>query len=187
MPEQNGNTRVIIGNNIRRLRKKKGYTLNNLSERSGLSTSMLSQIENARVNVNLNTLTEICNALDYPLVSLFGEEMSTNVRLIRRENRQWYPLAGRSMESILINSKSNIEFSIIVLPPGENTGQSNHHPGEEFCYVIKGSIRTILNNETTYELGESDLIYYESNISHRWENNSNETAEFIVINSPATY
>lgn len=187
MPELNSKNSVTIGENIRGIRKKKGLTLSKLAILSGLSTPYLSQIENARVNVNLNTLTEICNALEVPLISMLGEEKSTKIRLSKRDNRQWYPLSGRSVESILLNSNSNIELSIIRLPPGENSGISNHHPGDEFCYVIKGSIRAILNSETIYELSESDIIYYESSIPHRWENVSNETAEFIVINSPASY
>jgi len=187
MPEQNSNQLTNIGEKIRSIRKKKGLTLNELASLSGLSAPFLSQIENARVNVNLNTLTEICNALQVPIVSLFGEEKTTNVRVIKRENRQWLPLEGRSVESFLLNSKSNIELSIIRLPPGENTGVSNKHPGDEVCYVLKGSVRTILNDETSYELVESDMIYYDSGIPHRWENTSNEMAEFIVINTPATY
>jgi len=191
MPEQNGNTLNTVGGNIRGLRKKKGLTLTALASRSGLSAPFLSQIENARVNVNLDTLNKICNALEVPIVSLFGEEKSTTVRLIKRENRRWYPLAGQSVESILLNSKATIELCIIRLPPGENTGTSNHHPGDEVCYVLNGSVRTILNDDTKddtkYELGEGDILYYESHIPHRWENAGTETAEFIVINSPATY
>jgi len=187
MSEHNSNHLAKIGENIRSLRKKKGLTLHQLADITGLSTPFLSQIENARVNVNLNTLNEICNALEIPIVSLFSEEKSNNVRLIKRENRQWYPLEGRSVESFLLNSMSNIELSIIRLPPGENSGISNQHTGDEVCYVLKGNILTILNDENVYELGENDMIYYESSIPHRWENNSSEHAEFIVINSPPTY
>lgn len=187
MPEQYNAQLITIGENIRSMRKKKGLTLNELAALSGLSAPFLSQIENARVNVNLNSLTEISNALQVPIVSLFGEEKPTNVRVIKRENRLWLPLEGRSVESFLLNSKSNIELSIIRLPPGENTGLSNKHPGDEVCYMLKGSIRTILNDETIYELVESDMIYYDSEIPHRWENLSSEMAEFIVINTPATY
>lgn len=187
MPEHNGNQLTNIGEKIRSLRKKKDLTLNELAALSGLSAPFLSQIENARVNVNINTLTEICNALDVSIVSLFNEEKPSNVRVIKRESRQWYPLEGRSVESFLLNLKSNVELSVIRLPPGENTGVSNKHPGDEVCFVLKGSIRTILNDETTFELVESDMIYYDSEIPHRWENTGEEIAEFIVINTPATY
>jgi transcriptional regulator with XRE-family HTH domain len=187
MPETNGNQLVTIGENIKAIRKKKGLTLSQLATATGLSAPFLSQIENARVNINLNTLNEICNALEVSIVSLFGEEKNTNVRLIKRENRQWYSLAGRSVESFLLNLKSNIELSIIRLPPGENTGISNQHEGDEVCYVLKGSIRVILDDATIYELGESDMIYYKSDVPHRWENGSTDIAEFIVFNSPATF
>lgn len=187
MAEQNGNNLYKVGENIREIRKKKGLTLTELASLSGHSAPFLSQIENGRVNINLTTLAKICNGLDISIASLFEEAKSDNVRVIRRDSRKWYPLAGRSVESILLDTKSNIEFCVIHIPAGENSGASNHHPGDEICYVKKGSIRTILNEETIYDLNEGDIIYYDSEISHRWENISTEKAELILINSPATY
>ncbi len=187
MAEQNGNNLYKIGENIREIRKKKGLTLSELASMSGHSAPFLSQIENGRVNINLTTLTKICNALDVSIASLFEEAKSDNVRVIRRDSRKWYPLAGRSVESILLDTKSNIEFCVIHIPAGENSGAANHHPGDEICYVKKGSIRTILNEETAYDLGEGDIIYYDSEIPHRWENISDVKAELILVNSPATY
>jgi len=186
-PNQNGKNLVTIGANLREIRKKNGLTLNELSQACGLSAPFLSQIENAHVNVNLNTLTAICNALDVSIVSLFEEERNSNVRLIKRESRRWMPLAGKSVESILLNTRSNIELCIIHIPAGENTGIANKHTGEEVCYVKKGIVNVILNEDTTYELAEGDVLYYDSTIPHRWENNTQEMTEIIIINSPATY
>ncbi len=50
----------------------------------------------------------------------------------------------------------------------------------KFFNVKKGSIRTILNEETAYDLGEGDIIYYDSEIPHRWENISDVKAELIL-------
>ena len=187
MSDQNGKNLITIGSNLREIRKKKGLTLNELSQVCGLSSPFLSQIENARVNVNLNTLTAICNALEVSIVSLFEEERNSNVRLIKRESRRWMPLAGESVESIILNTRSNIELCIIHIPAGENTGLANKHTGEEVCYVKKGIVNVVLNEETIYELGEGDVLYYDSTIPHRWENNSQLLTEIIIINSPATY
>jgi transcriptional regulator with XRE-family HTH domain len=185
--EQNNDHLVTIGKNIHRLRKKKGLTLNEFAAQVDLSASYLSQIENARVNVNLSTLAEIGNQLGVPLITLFAEEEKAMVGIVKRDNRQWFPLSGQAVESILLKYMSNMEICIIRLPPGENSGISDQHPGDEVCFVIKGSIRTILNEDTAYELLEHDMIYYESSIPHRWENLSEDTSEFIVINTPATY
>ncbi len=169
------------------MRKKKGLNLIEFAAQVDLSASYLSQIENARVNVALSTLVEIGNQLGVPLITLFAEEEKSMVGLVKRDNRQWFPLSGQAVESILLKYMSNMEICIIRLPPGENSGISDQHPGEEVCFVIKGSIRTILNEDTAYELVEHDMIYYQSSTPHRWENLSQETAEFIVINTPATY
>ncbi len=186
MTEQPTDHLATIGKNIRRLRKSKGLTLNALAAEAGLSASYLSQIENARVNVALSTLAEIGARLDVPLISLFAEEEAPRVGLVRRGDRQWFPLSGQAVESILLKSMANMEICIIRLPPGEDSGAPDRHPGEEACFVVKGSIRALLEDKA-YELSEHDMLYYESSIPHRWENLSSEPAEFIVINTPATY
>lgn len=186
-PNQNGNLLITIGKNLRILRKKKKMTQSALAKKSGYSAPFLSQIENARVNINLNTLNEICNTLEVPIISLFEKNKNTNVRLIKRDSRYWFSLEGSSVESILINNNSNIELSIIHLPPKENTGISNHHAGDEVCYVKKGEVQIILNENDVYDLCEGDVLFYDSTIPHRWENNSQDESIFLIINSPATY
>jgi len=186
-PSQNGKNLITIGSNLREIRKRKGLTLSELSQLCGFSVPFLSQIENAKVNINLSTLTAICNALEVSIVSLFEEEKNFNIRLIKKESRRWMPLAGDSVESILLNTRSNIELCIIHIPSGENTGSANKHPGEEVCYVKKGVVHVILSEDTEYMLGEGDVLYYDSTIPHRWENRSQGITEIIIINSPATY
>lgn len=176
-----------IGANIRKARKKKGLRLHDLAKLVGLSTPFLSQLENARVNINLTTLTKIGTALDVPLARLFAEDKPLQVSLLKSEERRWYPLTGEAVESILLKSMSNLEIAIIRLPPGSDTGQASDHPGNEVCFVTQGSLRVVLNENTIYDIDANDVIHFESSIPHRWENISDEVAEFIVINTPATY
>lgn len=176
-----------IGANIRKARKKKGLKLADLAALVGLSAPFLSQLENARVNVNLTTLTKIGAALEMPLARLFAGEETMKVSLLKSEERRWFPLSGQAVESILLKSMSNLEIAIIRLPPGSDSGTPSNHPGNEVCYVTQGSLRVMLDENTVYDLDENDIIHFESNTPHRWENVTGEVTEFIVINTPATY
>lgn len=69
-PEQN--LYLTIGRNIRELRKKKGLTLKQLSRRTGLSISLLSQIERAESSSSISSLYKIAHALDTTITELFG-------------------------------------------------------------------------------------------------------------------
>ncbi len=64
---------MTIGRNIRELRKERGLTLKQMSRRTKLSVSLLSQIERAESSASVSSLFKVATALDVRLVELFGE------------------------------------------------------------------------------------------------------------------
>ena len=66
-----------IGDNIRKMRKKRKYTQEYLAEQVGVNTSHISNIENHHTNVSLPTLVRICNALDTTVDYMICHEYST--------------------------------------------------------------------------------------------------------------
>ncbi len=64
---------VTIGKNIRELRKNGGLTLKQMSRRTKLSVSLLSQIERAESSASVSSLFKIATALDVPITQLFGD------------------------------------------------------------------------------------------------------------------
>jgi transcriptional regulator with XRE-family HTH domain len=177
----------LIGSRIREDRKRKGFTLLEISKKAELSTSYLSQIENGRVNINISILEAIGKALGTPMVNYFLETTDPEISLVRMKERRWYDLGDRVSESLLLKSPGNLEVAVIHVEPGANTGHSSSHPGEEFSYVSRGSVRITLNDEYSYDLFEGDVIYYKSDKSHRWENIGDVTAHVLIVNTPASY
>lgn len=178
---------VHIGQQIRELRKQRGLTLKLLAEQTGLSIPYLSQIENGHVDLNITNLKTIGQALEVPLITFFVNGTPSNVSMTRHSERRWYHLDHHAREALLVRSRSNLEIFSMRLLPGTEPTHDNIHPGEEFTFVVKGSIRLILNNQQIHDLQEGDLIYYLSDIPHRWQNLSNTEAEILVVNTPATY
>jgi transcriptional regulator with XRE-family HTH domain len=184
---QNDDQMTQVGKRIRELRKRKGFTLQELSELVGLSVSYLSQIENGQVNLNINNLESIGRALETPLIRFFTADNNGEISVVRRMQRRWFNLGENAAESPLVTAKSNIEIFVIRLEPASDTAQESVHQGEEFSYIIRGNVRVILGGVDIYDLQEGDVIYYKSDIPHRWQNIGNAAAEVLVANSPATY
>jgi transcriptional regulator with XRE-family HTH domain len=178
---------IVIGRRIRDERQRLNLTLKQLGEKLGLSAPYLSQIENGRVNLNITTLEAISRALGIPLITLFVDGKEQEVSLVRRSERRWIDLGGQAAESLLVKVRSNLEIFSIRLPASSDSVKDSSHEGEEFTYVIKGAVRMVLNNQQSYDLGEGDIIYYPSDIPHRWQNVSPSEAEILVVNTPATY
>jgi len=176
-----------IGRRIREERKRLGFTLQEFASRVGLSAPYLSQIENGHANINISHLETIGQALSIPIFNFFVNGSMPEISLLRSAERRWLALSDRASESLLVKFRSDIEIFVIRLEPGANTVHDSQHQGEEFSYVISGTVRIILGKEDVYELNPGDMIYYKSDISHFWENIGNDTADILVANTPATY
>lgn len=183
MPRQNAE----IGRRIREERKRQGLTLKELGQLVGLSAAYLSQMENGHVNINITNLELIGQGLGVPLITFFINGNDSDVSLVRRSDRRWFGLGGHATESLLIKRRGNLEIFMIRLPPNADSAQDSSHTGEEFCYIVSGSVRVVLDNKDTFDLNEGDILYYHSDIPHRWHNISDEEAEILVVNTPATY
>ena len=78
-----------IGQKIQRYRNQRGLSLRGLAEKTGITASMISQIENNSVNPSINTLKTLAETLDFPLYVLFQEENDPEQELIVRKGE--YP------------------------------------------------------------------------------------------------
>lgn len=187
MSEQDKDNNALIGARIRDDRKRKGLTLQAVAESTGLSAPYLSQIENGKVNINISNLEAISKALGTPMASYFMDDNGPDVKIVRRNERKWYPLAEKAVESLLVKSAGNLEIAVIHIEPGANSGHPNSHPGEEFSYISRGKVCMTLNDGQVIELEEGDVIYYQSDNPHFWQNVGSNRAEVLIVNTPATY
>jgi transcriptional regulator with XRE-family HTH domain len=177
-----------IGERIRELRKKRGLTLQALGERIGLSSSYLSQVENSRANVTLDTLQAIAFELSVHIVDLFPVDDITQVSIMRSSDRRSYSFKGVGTEHLLFGSnRTALQVAVIELPGGATYPVADSHPGDEFTYVLVGKLCIRLGEDLRYELDTGDIIYYRSTLPHRWENPGPEPVRFMVVNTPASF
>ncbi|SFI95526.1 helix-turn-helix domain-containing protein [Thermoflavimicrobium dichotomicum] len=176
-----------LGKNIHKMRKEKGWSLQELSERSGVSRAMLSKIEREEKNPTVQVACQIAEALEVTLSKLLGEEEKTHYRLTKKEQRMVYRDAETGFERHLLSMARGIEFILNVLPAGKTTGVFPAHKSGviEHVVVAKGSLQAQFGDQRV-ELNEGDSIWFEANVPHSFYNfGKGDCIYYLVIDSSA--
>ena len=180
-----------IGPQIRQLRQDRRLTLQDLSEETDLSKPLLSQIENEQVIPPLATLLRIAKALKVPLQTFFEEEDNTQKCLVvragdsNRINRR--PKHGGPPQPYLYHSLAygkkhkHMEPFLVEFDPTQTTkSQPVQHSGEEFLYVLAGTIE-LSHGDEVYELNAGDSVYWDSNEQHSLKALGDKIARGIAV------
>jgi transcriptional regulator with XRE-family HTH domain len=179
-----------LGQKIRKLRQEQRLTLQELSELSGLSKPLLSQIENDQVTPPIATLLKIAKGLKVGIHYFFEEEgdrqkfvliRCSDGRTSRRRNRNDAPqvylyrslapgIRHKRMEPFLVEfelDKWADEFYY-------------SHEGEEFIYLLEGELEFHYGQEVMY-LQPGDSIYYDSTEPHGYVSVGTTKARAVAV------
>ncbi|WP_060207478.1 helix-turn-helix domain-containing protein [Sporosarcina koreensis] len=167
---------MFDGQKIRKLRSEQNLSLKDLSDKSGVSVSMISQIERRNTDPTLTTLYKLCKGLDVSISTLLGADEQA-LQLVRKNDRKSvnFPQSHSKYELLTPINEGTIEMIMIHLEPGQVDQQLVEHSGEECGYVVKGEM-TIVLGDAEYILYEGDSIRFKSTTPHRFFNHSKETA-----------
>lgn len=172
--------------NVKRRRKRLGLTLEQLSEKCGVSRSMLSEIERGEKNPTIQVACHIAEALGTTVSCLLGEQQTQTTVVIRREQRLVYRDESSGFERHLLSPSTGttgIEFVLNVVAPGKESGVFPPHKSgvTEFIVVAKGQLRVILGAESLWDLSEGDSMYFEAHLPHRFVNIGEGACEYYLV------
>lgn len=165
-----------VGEKIRELRENKGFSLQEMANRTGFSSAVISQIENHMVSPPLGALIKIAKALEVKVGAFFGNEPRESYAIVRKEERP--PISrfaskegvsyGYSYESLGFDKKDrHMEPFLVSLEPATVKSEKlSTHEGEEFIFVLEGEMEAILGTHKDI-LYPGDCIYYDSTIPHK--------------------
>src|SRR5690625_14094 len=174
-----------LGSRIKQLRLKKKLTLKDIAEKTNLSISFISQLEHNKTSATLDSFYKISEALDVNPSYFFAnpptEQQSNIVRNVLdhedyTENTFIYRDLKGAMENPLFSP------NLIILQPGDNRGSNLTHKGQEFLYVLQGTL-TVLLNEETFTLQPNDSIFLDSSKPHYWQNHTDQAVSFLCISA----
>ncbi len=171
---------------IKSLRKKRGYTLKALAERVGCTDAYISQIETGKAVPSISILKKLAEALDEDMRNLICEEKRVDKISLTPEERAkiLYP-GSRIRAELLVNKISNkaMEPLYKVVPVGEGSKGVHQHEGEEFGYILKGSLELCVGDQKVI-LHEGDSFYFNAQRPHSYRNVGDKDVETIWVVSP---
>jgi transcriptional regulator with XRE-family HTH domain len=201
-----------LGLRIREERRRQDLTLEQLSQKTGLSKSHLSQIERGLSQPSITSLKKIAYVFGMGVVSLFAEANNQNghrdrfplykeeggkeqsyvsdVRIVRSGHRKTLSLPGAKVVYELLTSdlRRHIEAVYMKIAPNETSGDEpmKDPPGEKLCMVLRGSLEVKVE-DGTHLLHKGDTIYFPAHFVHSWKGLGKGTIEVIWVSTPPCF
>lgn len=173
-----------VAEHLRKLRRERNLSLDELAVRSGVSRAALSQIEGARTNPTLAVLWKIAVGLDIPFHDLLGANEQRAVRTLRANDAPPLRSADGRMESRLLSpggGEGGVEIYDLRLQPKAIHRSDAHGKGTlETVIVLTGALRVTVDNES-HDLAVGDSIAFRADVPHSYENRSSRESRCIDV------
>ncbi|GGE12555.1 XRE family transcriptional regulator [Aureimonas endophytica] len=173
---------------LRRLRRAAGLNISELAQRSGLAPSTLSKIENAQMSPTYDTLLSLASGLGVDVTELFAAKPSASVSGRRAVTRSGegarLQSAHYSYELLcadIANKKLVPLLTRIDAHSVKDFGALVTHPGEEFIYVLEGSVALHTSLYAPTFLGTGDSCYFDSTMGHALVSTSESPALILWV------
>jgi transcriptional regulator with XRE-family HTH domain len=176
-----------IGVEVRSLRKSLDLTVAELSIAAGITTGMLSKIENGTISPSLATLGSLARALNVPISRLFAEtderrdcsfvKAGTGVRIERRGTKSGhkYDLLGHSL-----SGEVQVEPYLITLASDAVPYTQFRHAGMEFLYMLSGKV-LYRHADRTYLMESGDALFFDAAARHGPEDLIEAPMQYLSI------
>lgn len=177
MPISTVATNQHPGQVLRDLRTKRGMTMQELSEASGVSVSMISKVETGNGDPSLSALRDLARALRVPLSLFFRDDSPTETSAVRVNHKQAYEFDG--VQTVLLVPAKNSKTRLLQLfaEPGAHRSRTEFWTttsldvGLDFEYglVISGEMELDVAGEV-YHLKAGDSIAFPTELPRSWRN-----------------
>jgi len=176
-----------VGQRLKELRNRKGYSLRSLAQLSGLNINTLSLIENGKTSPSVSTLQQLAVALNLPITAFF-ESKPENKRVVftSGEDAPFSAYGNASLQFLGKDLAGNrIQPFIVSLEPDPASSEyPTVHTGHEFAFCLTGEIRYHIDN-VEYTLHPGDSLVFESHLPHCWTNVSHDEAKMVLVFFPS--
>ncbi|MDD6212193.1 MAG: helix-turn-helix domain-containing protein [Clostridiales bacterium] len=177
---------MSIGMKLKDLRIRKGLTQEELADRAELTKGFISQVERDLTSPSIATLMDILQCLGTDIGDFFNEEKEEQIVFAKTDyfEKEDTELKNK-IQWIIPNAQKNVmEPILLTLEAGGSTYPDNPHEGEEFGYVLKGSVRIHLGTRIIpAKSGES--FYFRPDKQHFLE--SRHGAVLLWVTSPPSF
>ncbi|MCT4620186.1 MAG: XRE family transcriptional regulator [Marinisporobacter sp.] len=177
-----------IGRKLKSLRNLNGLTQEELAIRTDLTKGFISQIERDLTSPSIATLMDILEALGTDIRKFFSEVEETKVvyrkdEIISSENEK----LGHSIDWLISNAQKNSMEPILITIESDGTSNvEKPHEGEEFGYVLSGTIYVCLGDKK-HKVNKGESFYFKSRQEHYLENSFKRKAIVLWVSCPPSF
>ena len=175
-----------IGNRLKELRVLKGLTQEELADRAELSKGFISQVERKLTSPSIATLTDILQCLGFTIGEFFSEEPEEQIVFGRQDYFEKIDAELlNEIKWIIPNAQKNVmEPILLTLQAGGSTYPDTPHEGEEFGYILSGSVSIHLGSRT-YKAKKGESFYFTPDKKHFLT--SKNGAVVLWVSSPPSF
>lgn len=177
-----------IGKRLKELRIMNNLTQEELADRAELSKGFISQMENDLTSPSIATLTDILQCLGTNLKEFFNEDEDEQI-VFKKEDFfiKEYPELGYHIQWIVPNAQKNMMEPILLeLAENGETDLDLPHEGEEFGYVLSGSIMVSIGKKR-FRAKKGETFYFSPTKPHKIANAGKTKAKVLWITTPPNF
>lgn len=179
-----------VGTALHRLRRENGWTLSTVSNKTGVAVSTLSKIENNQTSPNYDVLVRLCEGLDLNLAEFFeGGSFATFAHGSRTVNRlgEGLRLGSSDCETLVLSGELSTKalhprvIAVAKATDDDVVAGAHAHTGEEFVYVVSGSVRFYMEPYSIIELNAGESVHFDARMRHGWAAAGDVAAVTLVV------
>ena len=177
---------TLVGDRVRHLRLRRGLTLDQLAELSGVSRAMISKVERAEASPTASTLARLCSALGVSLSVFFADNEAPAKPISRRKDQPVWrdPESGYLRRAVSPSGTGSgtdiveVEFPAggEVVFPGRPSGRNQ----TQHVWVFEGEIEMTVGDEV-HRLSAGDCLYMNVGDVHGYRNPTDHPARYAVV------
>jgi DNA-binding transcriptional MerR regulator/quercetin dioxygenase-like cupin family protein len=184
-PARNGVQRPL-GPMLRKLRQRRGMGLSEAASQAGISAGFLSSVERMQANASVATLQRLATAYGTTVMELFHTPRHHG-RLVKPNERRVLDVHPGVRMELLSSGAPMLQSMLFRVAPLAGSDGSYSHQGEEFIYMVSGTLEIWLDELQCFVLQAGDSFWFESTHGHRWFNPGETEAALLWINTPPTF
>jgi transcriptional regulator with XRE-family HTH domain len=173
-----------VGTNLRRLRTRRGLSLERLAHKSGVSRAMLSQVELGKSAPTINVLWKIARSLGVTFSALLSTNLDSSPVLLRASSSKRLSSLDGSFSSRALfpfDRPRRVEFYELHLKPHAVEVADPHPPGTAENIVVNAGAVTISVGNAAHELNQGDALLFAADVPHSYRNRGDHDALMYLV------
>ena len=180
MPRKKKPVATPVGKKIKQIRTQQKLTLENVANETGLSVERLKKIEAGKEIPPVGALLQIARSLQIDSAEFLKEQSEDKLTdrveaYTKRTSNYAYTTLTPGAENKHLKA-----FRVSIDPLTDHEGVGYQHEGEEFVYVLSGSIEITVGDHVN-KLSKNDSLHFNSGISHNLRNVGKSIAKLLVV------